>query len=105
MDLKVLRKLNMRRRISCSRAASKYCWGVKYGMVFFLGAKIRWMVGGCQAQNGRFVVFFGGIEDIEAIEAMGFWGCGLGGMEEIKKSGGGDVRAEALAWDDEWDRT
>ena len=35
---------------------------------------------------------------------MGFWGCGLGGMEEIKKSGGGDVRAEALAWDDERDK-
>ena len=55
-------------------------------------------------------VFWGGIEDIEAIEEivaivdMGFWGCGLGGMEEIKKSGGGDVRAEALAWDDEWDK-
>ena len=67
MDLKVLRKLNMRRRISCSRAASKYCWGVKYGMVFFLEAKIRWMVGGCQAQNGRFVFFWGG-----------FWGWILG---------------------------
>ena len=25
-------------------------------------------------------------------------------MEETKKSGGGDVRAEALAWDDEWDK-
>ena len=95
MDLKGLRKLNMRRRISCSRAASKYCWGVKYGMVFFLGAKIRWMVGGCQAQNGRFCFFGGRIEDIDAIVAieaieaivdMGFWGCGLGGMEEIKKS-------------------
>ena len=45
--------------------------------------------------------FLGGIEDIED---MGFWGCGLGGIEEIKKSGGGDVRAEALAWDDEWDK-
>ena len=57
----------------------------------------------------RAIVFFwGGIEDIDAIEDiedMGFWGCGLGGMEEIKKSGGGDVRAEALAWDDEWDKT
>ena len=31
-------------------------------------------------------------------------GYGLGGMKEIKKSGGGDVRAEALAWDDEWDK-
>ena len=41
---------------------------------------------------------------IDYIEAVGFWGCGLGGMEEIKKSGGGDVRAEALAWDDEWDK-
>ena len=39
-----------------------------------------------------------------AFEDVGFWGCGLGGMEEIKKSGGGDVRAEALAWDDEWDK-
>ena len=29
---------------------------------------------------------------------------GLGGMEENKKSGGGDVRAEALAWDDEWEK-
>ena len=28
------------------------------------------MVGGCQAQNGRFVVFFGGIEDIDAIDAI-----------------------------------
>ena len=41
-------------------------------------------------------------------------GCGFGGlarrdggfrcMEMNKKSGGGDVRAEALAWDDEWDK-
>ena len=31
-------------------------------------------------------------------------GDGLGWMEENKKSGGGDVRAEALAWDDEWDK-
>ena len=53
----------------------------------------------------RAVLFFwGGIEDIDAIEDMGFWGCGLGGMKEIKKSGGGDVRAGALAWDDEWDK-
>ena len=29
---------------------------------------------------------------------------GLGGMEENKKSGDGDVRAEALAWDDERDK-
>ena len=34
---------------------------------------------------------------------LDFWG-GLCGMKEIKKSGGGDVRAEALAWDDEWDK-
>ena len=49
----------------------------------------------------------GGIDAIDAIvaiEDMGFWGCGLGGMEEIKKSGGGDVRAKALSWDDEWDK-
>ena len=31
-------------------------------------------------------------------------GDGLGWMEENKKSGGGDVRAEALAWGDEWDK-
>ena len=29
---------------------------------------------------------------------------GLAGMEENKKSGGGDVRAEALSWDGEWDK-
>ena len=34
---------------------------------------------------------------------LDFWG-GFCGMKEIKKSGGGDVRAEALAWDDEWDK-
>ena len=31
----------------------------------------------------------------------GWWLCG---MEENKKSGGGDVRAEALSWDGEWDK-
>ena len=41
---------------------------------------------------------------IDAIDDMGFWGCGLGGMKEIKKSGGGDVRAKALSWDDKWDK-
>ena len=44
------------------------------------------------------------------MDLFGFWIFGwiLGGfcgMKEIKKSGGGDVRAEALAWDDEWDKT
>ena len=29
---------------------------------------------------------------------------GMGGMEENKKSGGGDVRAVALAWDGEWEK-
>ena len=42
------------------------------------------------------------------MDLFGFWIFGfLGGfcgMKEIKKSGGGDVRAEALAWDDEWDK-
>ena len=28
----------------------------------------------------------------------------LGWMEENKKSGGGDVRAEALSWDIEWEK-
>ena len=41
------------------------------------------------------------------------WGCvdwwdswigGIRGMEDNKKSGGGDVRAEALSWDGEWDK-
>ena len=35
----------------------------------------------------------------------GDWvGWGLGGMEENKKSGGGDVRAKALSWDIEWEK-
>ena len=34
-----------------------------------------------------------------------WWGWAwLSGMEENKKSGGGDVRAEALSWDGEWDK-
>ena len=33
-----------------------------------------------------------------------FDGWGFGGMEENKKSGGGDVRAKALSWDGEWDK-
>ena len=42
-------------------------------------------------------------------ECSFFWGgmvgfVGFGWMEENKKSGGGDVRAKALAWDDEWDK-
>ena len=42
----------------------------------------------------RAVLFFlGGIDAIDAIEDMSFWGCELGGMEENKKSGGWDVRA------------
>ena len=28
----------------------------------------------------------------------------VSGREGNKRSGGGDVRAEALAWDDEWDK-
>ena len=34
---------------------------------------------------------------------FGFLG-GFCGMKEIKKSGGGDVRAKALSWDGEWDK-
>ena len=70
MDLKVLRKLNMRRRISCSRAASKYCWGVKYGMVFFGGRRYGgWWVG-VKPKTVGFVFWGVGIEDIDAIEAI-----------------------------------
>ena len=32
------------------------------------------------------------------------WDSWIRGMEENKKSGGGDVRAEALSWDGEWDK-
>ena len=35
---------------------------------------------------------------------FGGGGDGFVGMEENKKSGGGDVRAEALSWDGEWDK-
>ena len=35
---------------------------------------------------------------------VGFVDSWDGGMEENKKSGGGDVRAEALSWDGEWDK-
>ena len=33
-----------------------------------------------------------------------WWNGGFGWMEENKKSGDGDVRAEALSWVDEWDK-
>ena len=33
-----------------------------------------------------------------------WWDGGFGWMEENKKSGGGDVRAKALSWD-EWDKS
>ena len=56
-----------------------------------------------QDQKGMLLVL-GWIDAIDAIADMGFWGCGLGGMEENKKSGGGNVRAEALSWDDECDK-
>ena len=32
------------------------------------------------------------------------WGGWVGGMEENKKSGVGDVRAKALSWDIEWEK-
>ena len=80
-------------------------------MAFFGGEDT--VDGGWVSSPKRAVLcFFGGgifggmgIDALEDIEDMGFWGFGLGGMKEIKKSGGGDVRAEALAWDDEWNKT
>ena len=46
-----------------------------------------------------------GIGWIGEIRGMvGFVDSWDGGMEENKKSGGGDVRAEALSWDGEWDK-
>ena len=41
---------------------------------------------------------------IALLDLVRFGGMGLGGMEENKKSGGEDVRAEALSWDDEGDK-
>ena len=41
---------------------------------------------------------------IALLDLVRFGGMGLGGMEENKKSGGEDVRAEALSWDDERDK-
>ena len=38
------------------------------------------------------------------VRFVGFVDSWDGGMEENKKSGGGDVRAEALSWDGEWDK-
>ena len=52
-----------------------------------------------------FCVYFYGYFDSWRDGGLGGMGVGgLGGMEENKKSGGGDVRAEALAWDNEWDK-
>ena len=45
---------------------------------------------------------FGGMV---ALDGWWLWmDGGFGWMEENKKSGGGDVRAEALSWDGEWDK-
>ena len=47
---------------------------------------------------------FGG--DVGMWALWGLWALwnGFCGMEMNKKSGGGDVRAEALSWDGEWDK-
>ena len=45
-------------------------------------------------------LLFGGMSGLEWDGGM----VGFGWMEENKKSGGGDVRAEALSWDDERDK-
>ena len=42
-------------------------------------------------------------------DLVGMWGCGDVGMWALwygneQKVGGGDVRAEALSWDGEWDK-
>ena len=47
------------------------------------GGCVFWGVG---IEDIDAIVAIDAIEDIEDIEDMGFWGCGLGGMEEIKKS-------------------
>ena len=60
-----------------------------------LGGKVKDGVHRRQDQK-RMLLVLGWIDAIDAIDAiadMGFWGCGLGGMEENKKSGGRDVRA------------
>ena len=85
MDLKVLRKLNMRRRISCSRAASKYCWGVKYGMVFFWGRRYGgWWVGVKPKTGGLW--FWRGIEDIED-GLLGMWAWWDGREQKVGRRG------------------
>ena len=38
------------------------------------------------------------------VRFVGWWDSWIRGMEENKKSGGGDVRAEALSWDGEWNK-
>ncbi|MDD6832114.1 MAG: hypothetical protein PUE80_03015 [bacterium] len=65
-----------------------------------LGGKVNDGVHGRAIPIGN-VPFFG----------VGWWGLmgigglvGFGWMEENKKSGGGDVRAFALAWDGEWNK-
>ena len=53
-----------------------------------LGGKVKDGVHKRQDQKGM-LLFSGWIDAIDAIDAiadMGFWGCGLGGMEENKKS-------------------
>ena len=49
---------------------------------------------------------FTALFDSGCFALVGGWrdgvGCGLSGMEENKKSGGGDVRADALSWAGEW---
>ena len=46
-----------------------------------------------------------GVGDIWILDfgIFGIFGVDFG-MKEIKKSGGGDVRAKALSWDGEWDK-
>ena len=57
-----------------------------------LGGKVKDGVDGRQYQKGMLLF----------LEVCGFGGFRW--MEENKKSGGGDVRAEALSWDGEWDK-
>ena len=55
-------------------------------MVFFLGAKIRRMVGEGQAQNGRFVVWRVRIEDIED-GLLGLWAWWDGRDKKVGRRG------------------
>ena len=55
-------------------------------------------------QQNYTALSFTAIFDSGCLICGGWEGWVLGWMKMNKKSGGGDVRAEALSWDGEWDK-